>query len=273
MPEAQYYLGKAYAEDDKCCLPVLCKSAKSSHPSACYAVGSCLENGKGCKADAKAAGPMYRKAALLSHRLAMYRYGLAVLNGDLSIPPNPLEGLKWLKKCAALADKDHPHALLQLAIIYEKGLPPYVKEDHFHALSLLREAVQFDYGPAISRLAMVYETGKLGLPVDIRKPLSFTNEGRYMHSSDFIFVVYRIFCPENMEQALYWAEKSAARGHADSQYALGYFFEHGIGTIINMETAIFWYKKAAENESQRALEWLACHPERKSGSADKCVIS
>ncbi|KAJ3106399.1 hypothetical protein HDU97_006384 [Phlyctochytrium planicorne] len=296
MPEAQYYLGKAFAEDNRYDLayPQFVRSAKAGYAPAQYALGSCLENGRGCKRDTKTALGCYRKASFSGHKLAMYRYGIGLVNGDLGTAPNPIEGIKWLKKCAALADKEHPHALLQLAIIYETGIPPLVSQDQSNARSYLDEAVRLEYGPAIYRMALMYETGKLSNQPDsapnLQKALELYQRGANLKDPDCQYALSDFYLKgipglltENHEQALYWADMAAGKGHADSQYAMGYFFEHGIGTLPNIDSARDWYKKAAKNGSQRAITWFANNPQlqmefesgkkRAQRDDNKCLIS
>jgi TPR repeat protein len=103
VAEAQFYLGKAFAEDGKYTLAYqhFAKAAKQGYPSAMHALAACYENGKGCRIDQKSAFHYYTKAAQAGHSLSMYRIGTAMLNGELGQPINTREGVKWYRRCAA----------------------------------------------------------------------------------------------------------------------------------------------------------------------------
>ncbi|KAJ3112756.1 hypothetical protein HDU96_004210 [Phlyctochytrium bullatum] len=291
MPEAQYYLGKAFAEDGRYeqAYKQFSRAAKVNHPAAMFAAASCLEHGRGVKKDERSSALLYRKAALTGHKLAMYRLGMALVTGNLGITKNVQEGLKWLHKCASVADKDHCQALVQLSIIYEKGLHN-VAPDNFKALSFLKEAAKLDYGPALSRLGLTYEKGRLGVKADISKSLELYKRGASVGNdtdsqyalSDFFVRGIPGLLPPNQEQAMYWCEKAAEKDHCEAQFALGYFFEKGIGTLPNLDTAMDWYKKAAAGGSQRAKARLGRYgvaqeaPQQKDQKArgdEKCIIS
>ncbi|KAJ3195106.1 hypothetical protein HK101_001083 [Irineochytrium annulatum] len=253
MPEAQYYLGKAYAEDHELACPQFLRAARQNHPSASYAVGSCLENGKGCRMDLAAASTFYKAAAEQGHKLGMYRYGRALLNGELGTEKDVALGVEWLKKAADVADRLHPYPLFLLATIYEQGMEG-IPPDYNYALAMLHEGVKYDHGPCLASLAKAHETGRLGAPISKKKAVDLYRRGAVegddaecQHAlSDLYLKGVDGALPRNNEQALYWAEKSAEKGHAGSLFALGYFFEHGIGTIRNLETAAEFYTKAAD---------------------------
>jgi TPR repeat protein len=49
-----------------------------------------------------------------------------------------------------------------------------------------------------------------------------------------------------------WLRKSAEQGYVSAQYALGALFEEGVGVGRNMDEALIWYKKAADQGDERA---------------------
>jgi TPR repeat protein len=49
---------------------------------------------------------------------------------------------------------------------------------------------------------------------------------------------------------------AAKGGNVDAQYSLASLYEQGEGTEKNIENAIYWYKKAAENGCHEAKENL-----------------
>ena len=48
--------------------------------------------------------------------------------------------------------------------------------------------------------------------------------------------------------------KAAEQEDVDAQYSLGQYFEFGKGRDIDLVQALFWYRKAAAQEDQNAME-------------------
>lgn len=95
------------------------QASKLSHPASTYRTAVCYEVGAGTKKDSSRAVQFYRKAAALGDNAAMFKLGMILLNGSLNQAKNSREGVTWLKRAASQADADMPHALHELAVIYE----------------------------------------------------------------------------------------------------------------------------------------------------------
>ncbi len=69
----------------------------------------------------------------------MFKLGMVLLTGMLGEQKNPREAISWLKRAAEQADEDNPHALHELARLYENQsgeLVPYdprLRKDAAHA--------------------------------------------------------------------------------------------------------------------------------------------
>lgn len=50
------------------------------------------------------------------------------------------------------------------------------------------------------------------------------------------------------EKSFEYVKYAALKGHAESQFILARYYDEGIGTNYNVENAIYWYKKALEND-------------------------
>ena len=64
-------------------------------------------------------------------------------------------------------------------------------------------------------------------------------------------------CRQDTAKAFALVSELAAQGEKNSCYELGRFYENGIGTLIYMDKAKAWYKKAAEQgqlDAKAALE-------------------
>lgn len=171
-PEAQHTLGQAYQDDGRFELAYgqYLLAAKKSYAPSCHAVAECAEKGQGCRKNARLALDMYTKAATAGYKPSMLRLGLAEMNGELHLKPDILKAVKWFKRGAAVADKDHVQPLFELVKIYENGHPPLIQPDVNYAQSLLVEAAGLDYAPALVQLGYCHEYGLLGCEVN---PVTF----------------------------------------------------------------------------------------------------
>jgi TPR repeat protein len=174
-PDSQYFLADCYAngigtvrgrQDFDRAFPLFVLAAKHGHSDAAYRSGTCCENGWGCRRESSKAVQFYRKAGAASHPGAMYRLGLAELNGDLGLAKSPREGVKWLKRSAEHATAEFPHALHELALLHERGVPNVLFVDYEYSAELLAQASELGYAPSAYRLGECYEYGKMGCPQD-----------------------------------------------------------------------------------------------------------
>ena len=60
---------------------------------------------------------------------------------------------------------------------------------------------------------------------------------------------------QNYISAFEWYTKAAEKGDKNAQCNLGYCYEHGRGEVeIDLEQAMFWYRKSAAQEFQQAMD-------------------
>ncbi|KAJ1553960.1 hypothetical protein HK405_006404, partial [Cladochytrium tenue] len=235
VADAQYYLGKAYAEDHDYAhaTPLFLKAARQSHPAACYALSSCYETGRGCKKDLRSANSYLRQSATAGNDHAMFRIGTALLHGEVGFPVNSREGIKWLKRCAASeASSIQPQVLLHLSAIYERGLGSDVPSDAKAALSYLSEAARSRFPPAQTRLARAHETGRLGLPVNLARAVALYKraaaprggglgdpEAQHALADLYLRGVDGVLPASDLD-AVAWARRAAAQAHPGAEYSM-----------------------------------------------------
>ena len=58
--------------------------------------------------------------------------------------------------------------------------------------------------------------------------------------------------PKDMEKALYWYEKAAEQGHINAQFYCGWMNDNGEGTPLDKSKALQWYEKSAEQGNATA---------------------
>lgn len=59
---------------------------------------------------------------------------------------------------------------------------------------------------------------------------------------------------KDISKALYCAQRAAEHGDRDGQFNLAWFYEEGIGVDANTEKAQYWYKEAALQNHDLAIE-------------------
>lgn len=162
------------------------QASKQNHPAATYRTAVCSEVGAGTRRDPARAVLFYQKASALGDTAGMYKLGTILLNGLLGQPKNPRDAVNWLKRAAAQADEENPHALHELAALYEKSqefsqngqpLPSPVVRDEAQARELYTQAAQLGHSPSQYKLGSCYEYGSLTCPVDPRRSIAWYTVG------------------------------------------------------------------------------------------------
>ncbi|KAJ5670596.1 uncharacterized protein N7477_005959 [Penicillium maclennaniae] len=262
--DAQFYLADCYGEgqlgleaDPKEAFALYHSAAKSGHAQSAYRVAVCSEIGQeeggGTKRDPFKAVQWYKRAAALGDTPAMYKMGMIHLKGLLGQARNPREGVSWLKRAAERADEENPHALHELALMYQNaGGNDVIIRDEKYANQLFHQAADLGYKFSQFRLGTAYEYGLMGNPVDNRMSIIWYTRAAAQgeHQSELALSGWYLtgsegILQQNDTEAYLWARKAATAGLAKAEYAMGYFTEVGIGVSANLEDAKRWYWRAA----------------------------
>ncbi|KAG0372191.1 hypothetical protein BGX24_000584, partial [Mortierella sp. AD032] len=268
--DAQFFLANCYGNgslglqiDHDKAFNLYMQASKQNHPAATYRTAVCHELGAGTKRDHTRAVQFYRKAASLGDTAAMYKLGMVILKGLLGQQANPREAITWLKRAAANADEDNPHALHELGLCFEKSGIPTVIPDETYSRELFTQAAGYGYAPSQFKLGHCYEYGLLTCPVDPRRSIAWYTRaaeqgdaeselglsGWYLTGSEGVL-------KQSDTEAYLWARKAADKGLARAEYAVGYYSEVGIGVKQDLEEARRWYLRSAAQGNGRAKKRL-----------------
>ncbi|KAI0807047.1 HCP-like protein [Fomes fomentarius] len=295
--EAQFFLANCHGTgtlglqvDHERAYHLYLQAAKQNHPAACYRVAVCNEIGAGTRADPQRAAAFYRKAASLGDTAAMYKLGVILLRGLLKQPPNPREAIGWLRRAAEQADEENPHALHELAMLYENPTNGVVPHDPAYAKDLYTRAGHLGYTHSQFKLGQTYEYGSLTCPVDPRRSIAwYTKAAEKGHSeaelalSGWYLTGSEGVLKQSDSEAYLWARRAANKGLSKAEYAVGYYAEVGIGVKQDIEFAKRWYMRAAAQGNKRAMNRLTemkrngnkrqnmARPTRQDAK-DECVI-
>lgn len=243
-------------------------AAKLGHAAAAYRTAVCCEigndEGGGTRKDPLKAIQWYKRAATLGDPPAMYKVGMILLKGLLGQPRNPREAISWLKRAAERADAENPHALHELALLYESAEPnDVIIRDEAYAFTLFKQAAELGYKFSQFRLGCAYEYGLLGCQREPRLSIMWYSRAAMQeeHQSELALSGWYLTGSEGVLQqsdteAYLWARKAALAGLAKAEYAMGYFTEVGIGVAANIEDAKRWYWRAAAQDFPKARQRL-----------------
>lgn len=257
--EAQFFLANCHGTgmlglqvDHERAYHLYLQAAKQNHAAACYRVAVCNEIGAGTKPDPQRAAAFYRKAASLGDTAAMYKLGVILLRGLLKQQPNPREAIGWLRRAAEQADEENPHALHELAMLYENPSSGVVPCDPAYAKDLYTRAGHLGYTHSQFKLGQCYEYGTLTCPVDPRRSIAwYTKAAEKGHSeaelalSGWYLTGSEGVLKQSDSEAYLWARRAANKGLSKAEYAVGYYAEVGIGVKQDVEFAKRWYMRAA----------------------------
>ncbi|EXJ63596.1 uncharacterized protein A1O5_11357 [Cladophialophora psammophila CBS 110553] len=274
-PDAMFYLADCYGQgmlglavDPKEAFSLYQSAAKLNHPQSAYRVAVCCElgteEGGGTRRDPLKAMQWYKRAATLGDTPAMYKMGMILLKGLLGQQKNPREAVSWLKRAAERADKDNPHALHELGLLYESASSTdHIVRDEKYAFQLFQQAAELGYKYSQFRLGSAYEYGLLGCPIDARQSIAWYTRAAAQgeHQSELALSGWYLTGSEPLltqsdTEAFLWARKAASSGLAKAEYAMGYFYEVGIGTTGDIDEAKRWYYRASAQNFTKARERL-----------------
>ncbi|KAF1997946.1 hypothetical protein P154DRAFT_440264 [Amniculicola lignicola CBS 123094] len=284
-PDAMFYLADCYGQgllglqiDTKEAFTLYQSAAKGNHPQAAYRTAVCCEmgheDGGGTKKDALKAVQWYRRSAALGDPAALYKMGMILLKGLLGQQRNLGEAVNMLKRAADRADEANPHALHELALLYEAPPPgDRIIRDEQYAFSLFIQAAELGYKFSEFRLGQAYEYGLLGCQIDARSSLGWYTRAAAQgeHQSELALSGWYLtgsqgILDQSDTEAYLWARKAACAEPplAKALFAMGYFTEVGIGCPKSLEEAKRWYGRAASYKFPKAQERLE---ELKKGGA------
>ncbi|KAE9985358.1 hypothetical protein EG328_007611 [Venturia inaequalis] len=269
--EAMFYLADCYgtgqlglAVDPKEAFGLYQSAAKIGHGASAYRTAVCcemgLEAGGGTRKDPLKAVQWYKRAAALGDTPAMYKLGMILLKGLLGQQASIGEAIVWLQRAADKADEENPHALHELAQIYEHAPPGgKVIPDQKYALQLYQKASKLGYRSSQTRLGKAYEYGHLGCQIDNRCSIHWYSKAAAQEDHDAELALSGWYLTGSQgilaasdQEAYLWARKAALAELPKAEFAMGYFSETGIGCPKSLEDAKRWYGRAASHRYPKA---------------------
>lgn len=193
----------------------------------------------------------------------VYRMGMAHLMGQLGLPASPAQAVPLLHKAATLASVAVPqpayvYALLLLNDFNHISIPPSLfapllppgATPESEARKHLERAAYLNFAPAQYKLGHAYEFATPPYPFDALLSVQYYSLASQQGESEADMALSKWFlCGaegsfEKDEGLAYtFAEKAARKGLPSAEFAMGYYFEVGIGTRKDVDKARGWYEK------------------------------
>ncbi|ORX91245.1 HCP-like protein [Basidiobolus meristosporus CBS 931.73] len=239
-------------------------SSKLGFIKSTFKVGYFCEKKKGYSK----AVQFYLKAASGGSVSANYRLGLAYLHGEMKLKQNLNQAMLYLARAAKEADRECPDGAYLYGLILAGDYKLVdVSSLHFDldmAQENIRKAADLGYSPALHRLGACYEFNELGFPSDPSKSITYYREGAekgdpecQMGLSGWYASGAEGILEQNDDLAYSWCFQATSKGLPKAEFAMGYYYEIGVGVPADPQLANEWYVKAAAHgslEAQRRLE-------------------
>ena len=156
---------------------------------------------------------------------------------------------KAIKCYKEAADFGNLTAAFDLACCYYDGIG--IGKDYGEAVRLYEFAANNNHSDAQYSLGLCYHLGK-GVNKDETRAIDLIiKSARQDNPRALLDMAYRFLkadgVPKNEKQSFAYAEKASMMGFIPSYGLMGYLFFHGIGTQIDINIGMDWWKKGADN--------------------------
>lgn len=266
--DAQYLLGDAYSSgalgkvENREAFNLFQIAAKHGHIESAYRTSYCYEEGLGVSRDSRRAIEFLKFAASKNHPASMYKLGIYSFYSRMGLPDNinvKKNGIQWLTRAVTKANELTNGAPYELAKIQENGFLDIVIPDRKYAMELYIQAASLGHIKSSAILGKAYEIGDDFIPQDPDLSIHYYTQAALGGDAESMLSLcawYLVGNPPNLEkdekEAFQWALRAANLNLAKAQFAIGNFYEKGLGCNKDIELAKIWYKKAAENNDERA---------------------
>ena len=221
--------------------------AKNGDAEAQYNLGTVYETGFGVKPDPAQAVDWYSKAAEQNHPMAQLKLGIMYILGD-GARQSTIKGSNWIERSAKNGNKF-------AALLYKKVLSPDVilNESAEEIIKIMRPYIDMGEKKATDKLAEIIKKDKEQAK---SKTVHLTERFASDKSKNTLGKEVKIGneVPDFLDKKLVnvqtndniaLLQRDADAGKPDAQYQLGRLYDKGDKLEHDMQKAVMWYTKAA----------------------------
>lgn len=189
---------------------------------------------------------------------AQYRLAQAYIRGA-GVPKDARKAYDLMTKAA---EQGYPDAIGGIGYFYSMGF--IVKKDVTVAAEWFKKGAekggprsQVNYARAL--------IGGRGVPLDEAEGLKWLDKALVQDVPEAHFMKGDFYYrgeyghPQDYVKAREYLEKAAAAGHAPAENMLGTIYEQGLGVPVDLDLAIHWFRKAAEQGDPKGMSNLGQH--------------
>ncbi|GAA5962030.1 hypothetical protein JCM8115_002889 [Rhodotorula mucilaginosa] len=242
-------------------------AANAGYHKAWFRIGRAYED----YGDVRRAVGAYEKGVERGDCGSTYRLAMAYLLGQIGVIADVNKAMGLLRRAADGADLDTPQPPYVLGMLlsgefespgvsFDKSQIPI---DLDEAKWRVERAAYLNCGPAQYKMGYAYEYATLGCLFDPLLSVQYyalASQNSEVEADMALSKWYLCGSEGNFEKneslAVTFAEKAAARQLPAAEFALGYFYEVGIGGPIDLEKAKRWYERAASHGNTDATSRL-----------------
>lgn len=171
----------------------------------------------------------------------------------------PKTQLKALEWLEKAAYQNYGPALTQLGLLYETG--QHVRQDNSKAATLYKRAVDQNYAPAMNNLAYLHKTAS-GVAFAPDKAIALYKHAITLKNTRAMLIfghmhLHGLLMPQNTEEAFHFFKMAADLKDPDGLYQLGLIHELGETVPQNLQLAWNYYQQAAKLGDKRAEKRLS----------------
>ncbi|GES98810.1 kinase-like domain-containing protein [Rhizophagus clarus] len=256
-----YEKGKYVAKNFDKAFEFFKKSAERGNLDGMFMLGYCYSNGIGTDINKQKAFKLYEKAANLGDNMAQYNLALMYKEGKY-IDKNDEKAFEFFEKSAKGGDLD---GIDMLKYCYENGIGTDINIQK--AFELHQKAANLGNNIAQYELALLYINGE-NIEKDYNRAFELSEKSAKGNCLGGITILG--YCYENgigtdinkqkafvlYEIAFKLNQSAANLGDSVAQYNLGLMYENGDGIKKDLNQAIYWYEKSANQGNQDAQNGL-----------------
>jgi len=240
------------------------KSARAGHDGAMWWLGDCYRDGEGTGEDIGEAIKWYEKSAALENPFAMCRLGL-LYDAGKGVPHDVSIAAQWYRKSA---EAGNGYAMYYLAMDYEYG--EGVAQSEVKAKEWYEKAAYKQIPEAECRLGeYCFDEGNYAKARFWYKRAADRGNGEALNMQG-ILRSSEEYGLHNDRKAVEYYWKSAEAGYGWGMYNLASCCEEGRGIAKDLELALEWYVKAADEGIEDAKKWLREHIMTPAVMAELC---